>query len=346
MINENGSSPCCSPESHRTMSLCVKCKKEEPCIDIKFALYCSPCFLEATFHKYRILLARSRENVHSPRGLILLPKNFLDCPQVFRASRVLIHFSQLPSIHEPARKNLVTYDLGVPVYGDYEKAKKFVEEIRAQYPLLGEVYALPITREQDCDIKKFDEYCETETFDNLNLSNTLKEDLLNSKLLHIQLKLMKQIQVDKAMTPETSTALASHILTCTCKGRGKFLPWDSALSRSFPGNLFLSRPLKEISDREIELYCQEANFPNSSSDQQIKTPSISSLSIDQLNVNFLSNLEGENPGTANVVIRTSSKVTTVTDLSTVDEDTIRCKICLAPNDTEICPSCSPISEFF
>ena len=327
-----------------SMSLCVKCKKEESCIDIKFAIYCSPCFLEATYHKYRILLARSRENIHSTRGLILLPKNFLDYPQVFRASRVLIHFSQLPSIQEPARKNLITYDLGVPVHGDYEKVKKFVETIRVEYPLLGEIYALPIASNE---IKKFEEYSDTEASDNfIQLSNTLKEDLLNSKLLHLQVKLMNQIKVERAVTAETSTALASHILTCTCKGRGKFLPWDSALTRSFPGNLFISRPLKEISDREIELFCQEANFPDLSSDQPIKTQTISSLSIDRLTINFLSNLESENPGTANVVIRTSSKVATVTDLVQVDESSVRCKICFAPNDLEICPSCSPIEEFF
>jgi hypothetical protein len=330
------------------MPLCVKCKKEEEsCIDIKFAIYCSPCFLEATYHKYRILLARSRENIHGTRGLILLPKNFLDCPQVYRASRVLIHFSQLPSIQEPARKNLVTYNLGIPVSGDYEKVKKFIEGISAEYPLLGDIYALSIDSNE---IKKFDdEFAIVESSNNLNqLSNTLKEDLLNAKLLHLQLKLMNQIQVDRAVTPETSTALASHILTCTCKGRGKFLPWDSALIRSFPGNLFLSRPLKEISDREIELYCQETKFLNlSSSDQQIKTQAISSFSIDKLTVNFLTNLESENPGTANVVIRTSSKVrTTMTELSQVDEFSVRCKICLAPNDVQICSSCSPIKEFF
>lgn len=328
------------------MALCVKCKKEESCIDIKFAIYCSPCFLEATYHKYRILLARSRENIHCTRGLILLPKNFLDYPSLYRASRVLIHFSQLPSIQEPARKNLVTYDLGVPIYGDCERVKKFVETIRTEYPLLGEVYALSIASNE---IKKFEDYSDTEAAsDDFNrLSNTLKEDLLNSKLLHLQVELMNRIKVERAVTAETSTALASHILTCTCKGRGKFLPWDSALTRSFPGNLFINRPLKEISDREIELYCQEANIPDDRSmDQSIKTQTTCSLSIDQLTVNFLSNLESENPGTANVVIRTSSKVETVTDLVQVDESSVRCKICFAPNDVEICSSCSPIEEFF
>ena len=64
-------------------SLCVKCKKEPACIDIKFALYCSPCFLEATYHKYRALLGRCREtaaNGNGPqaKGLILLPVNFLE----------------------------------------------------------------------------------------------------------------------------------------------------------------------------------------------------------------------------------------------------------------------------
>jgi recombinational DNA repair protein RecR len=58
-------------------------------------------------------------------------------------------------------------------------------------------------------------------------------------------------------------------------------------------------------------------------------------------------LESENPGTANVVIRTSSKVrTTMTELSQVDEFSVRCKICLAPNDVQVCSSCSPIKEFF
>ena len=66
---------------------------------------------------------------------------------------------------------------------------------------------------------------------------------------------------------------------------------------------------KDISDKEIELYCQESQFKNYS-EQSKQSQSINSMSIDQLTANFVSNLESENPGTANVVIRTSSKVTT------------------------------------
>lgn len=335
-------------------SLCVKCKKVEATIDIKFALYCSPCFLEATYHKYRVLLGRCRDtisaasssytnpNPDNSKALILLPRNFLDTPAVARATRLLIHFSQLPAIQEPARKNLVDYDVAVPISvtstdEDRGRILEFIEMIKKEYPLLCKVHLIIIETGQIIPFESLSESQMNCDLDMSGLSNTLKEDLLNLKLLHIQLKLMSSLSIDRALCPDTSTSLASHILTCTCKGRGKFLPWDSALCRSFPSGKSLQRPLKEISDKEIELYCHESNF------KIHFTQSQPPMSIDQLTVNFLSNLETENPGTANVVIRTSSKVTTT---STVDsENDLTCPICFAPNEG-ICESCSPIKEFF
>ena len=334
------------------MSVCVKCKKEPSCIDIKFALYCSPCFLEATYHKYRTLLGKCRENssgcgpsTSQSKGLILLPRNFLGSPVLARASRVLIHFSQLPGIQEPSRKNLIDYELVVPISAasneaDRKRINDFIEMIRKEYPLISLVHVIVIENEQvflyedlPADLKSFD-------LDTCSLSNTLKEDLLNLKLLHTQLKLMSSLSIDKAMTPESSTSLASYILTCTCKGRGKFIPWDSALIRAFPADLVLTRPLKEISDKEIELYCQESKFEDFTARNNQIQP-INSMSIDQLTVNFLSNLETENPGTANVVIRTSSKVTTKSSPA----ESQRCPICFAPNEN-VCDACGPLKNYF
>lgn len=323
------------------MSVCVKCKKEAPCIDIKFALYCSPCFQEATYHKYRILQSRARDNIPltaPATGLILLPLHFLDSEPLLRASKVLIRFSQLPAIQEPARKNLITYDLAVP---ECENLDLFLQDLRREYPIpcyLRDIYILKLSGEAI----KYDGSYETETHETYSeLSNTLKEDLFNAKLLHAQLKLMSQLQVDKAIVPDTSTFLASYILTCTCKGRGQFLPWDSGLVRNYPNNLAIIRPLKEISDREIELYCQETSLhPNTESQKNLPT---SAMSIDQLTVNFLSNLETENPGTANVVIRTSSKVSTCCDQSSE----FKCPICFAPSSSNApCVSCSPLQSYF
>lgn len=258
---------------------------------------------------------------------------------MLRACKVLIRFALLPAVQEPARKNLVTYDLGVP---ESKGIKEFIEDIRMEYQqsaYLRDIYILKSTGEA----VKHEDYTESDNSDNtLELSNTLKEDLLNAKLLHDQLKLMSSLQVDKAMIPDTSTALASYIITCTCKGRGQFLPWDSALVRYYPNNLALCRPLKDISDREIELYCQETSLSSSAVIQRAN-PLVSSLSIDQLTLNFLTNLETENPGTANVVIRTCSKVSTSCD----QESDARCPICLAPNTSGVvCDSCAPIKEYF
>ena len=337
------------------MSVCVKCKTNPPCIDIKFALYCSTCFQEATYHKYRTLLARSRED--SPRnsnskGLILLPRNFLSSPSVHLATRVLIHFSQLPGIQEPLRKNLISYNLAIPFEeiknenDENDEIKNFINYLKEEYPNLGKIYALPLFKESIGEIKEF-EQTNFKKFSKLNTSNissTLREDVMNAKLLHLQLKLMNQSGIDRAISPETSTALAAYILSCTCKGRGKFLPWDSALTRSFPENLFITRPLKEISDREIELYVQESNLKSDYRNVTINESNTSALSIDQLTVNFLTNLETENPGTANVVIRTSSKVTTTATFDSSNSS--RCSICLAPNDELFCSSCESIKNFF
>lgn len=301
-------------------SLCVKCKTNPPSIDIKFALYCSPCFLEATYHKYRTLLARSRDDSvdrNTPsNGLIILPRTFSSSRQVCLASRLLIHFSQLPGIQEPARKNLIHYQLAIPIeqHSQNDSIDDFVKTVKSEYPNLGQVHFLSLSGDE---------------------KSATNEDSLNSKLLHLQLNLMDQLKIDRALCPDTSTALAAHILSCTCKGRGQFLPFDSALIRAYPDGKFISRPLKEISDREVELYCQEAKILSSLPLKLTNTPS----NIDELTLKFITELESENPGTSNVVIRTSSKVTT----STSDLDgSHRCEVCLVPlceNDPSICRSC-------
>lgn len=356
------------------MSSCVKCKKvPEKCIDIKFAVYCSPCFQEATFHKYRSMLSHCSHQINqkdqidhinqidqidSSTSLILLPRNFLSDRKVFQAGRLLIHFSQLPGILEPARKNLIKYHLAV-----VRNEKKddflvsFLKQIKTEYPKLGDIFILDPSK-PDSDYHKFVEYNSISDISSENSSisvpenslseSTLKEDYFNAIVLHASLRLMKGLSVSKALVPDTSTALAAYILCCTCKGRGRFLPWDSASIRDYPGGLYLVRPMKEISDREVELYCTEAatKLTDLMNIDDQKTTLTSSLSIDELTSNFTADLEAENPGTANVVIRTSAKVSTSTSINTKNDQNSRCRICFAPNDTNLCEPCSSISQYF
>ncbi len=111
--------------------------------------------------------------------------------------------------------------------------------------------------------------------------------------------------------------------------------WDASAVREYPQGIRVIRPLREISDREVGLYCTlmagQYLFPCESPS---KEESIAK-SIAELTGSFLAKLDEENPGTANVVLRTITKVEKPT-WSALG----RCSVCLAPSASEACYSCT------
>ncbi len=95
-----------------------------------------------------------------------------------------------------------------------------------------------------------------------------------------------------------------------------------------------------MSDREVQLYCRQEGgkfiFPSEAAFSQELVPK----TIDELTRAFLSRLDQENPGTANVVLRTIDKIDSVQ----LDEEKLKqqvsCKRCLLPAGKEMCYSCS------
>ncbi len=105
------------------MSTCCKCKTELATVDIKFAFYCASCFLDSCFSKYRAGLSKCT----TPGPCLIYARNDL-------ASRLLIHFSQLPRILEPRRLNCTDFE----VITDCPELAAEVKEI--YHPLLTAVH--------------------------------------------------------------------------------------------------------------------------------------------------------------------------------------------------------------
>ena len=210
------------------------------------------------------------------------------------ASRLLLHFSQLPRILEPRRQNWTDFEVITP-------SAQLAEEIKSTYPLIGAVH--------------------------------LSEDVSLPALLAVA----KERSLPNLLLPETSTATAAHILASVCKGRGEWIRWDGAIKRDCEG-VVVGSPLRDISEREVELYGKEMSgqylFSASVKEEDTEVPT----NIDALTAAFLSRLDQENPGTANVVLRTVDKIESVR-LGEQELKRQPCRRCLVPAGVELCYSC-------
>ncbi len=261
-------------------------------MDIKFALYCVGCFLEACYSKYRTGLSKC--SVPGGGCLIYVTDD--------EAGRMLVHFSQLPRILEPRRQNCTEFEVAV-------SSPKLREEIKSAYEHIKEVHLVS----EGAGLKELLAVANSRSLQNLLL-------------------------------PLTSTATAASILAGVCKGRGEWIRWDGAVQKECEG-VQVGNPLRDISDREVQLYCAQlrgqylfntALSTGAGDSTQVKQPK----TIDELTKAFMSRLDQENPGTANVVLRTIDKIDSVRLNHQHLKHQKPCQGCLVPAGTDYCYSCT------
>lgn len=309
--------------------LCCKCKAEPSTVDIKFALYCRSCFLEACFSKYRTAL--SKITASSAKCLVFVPDT--------DAGRLLLHFTQLPRILEPRRQNVLECEVAV-------MQAEAAEAVKASYPNVLAVHLLSdATVESDA---KSDDTATTtaaksddNTTANTANTTTTTANTTTITLLHSLIKLAKERNLTALLLPQTSTATAASILASVCKGRGEWIRWDGAAMKECDG-IRVGSPLRDISEREVQLYtaqlCGQYLFGpgRSGEDGRCRVPE----TIDELAQAFLGRLDEENPGTANVVLRTIDKIDSVASVFSPATGGQACKGCFVPAGVDYCYSCA------
>lgn len=320
------------------MGLCVKCKAVEGSIDIRFAVYCGPCFQEATYHKYRTAVSKCWPERTRPAALVFLETHQA---QLTLASRCLLHFTQLPHTEDPQRKGITCWTAVIPVksLSEVESIAELKNTLLQLYPDLKGIYFLPLAAVFSESLP----LC-TGATDMLSLpwdrlvtlqstgSSTAQQDLATILWRRLLLRLLKIVNLQKVFLPISSTANAIEAISSVSKGRGQAACFQSAFVMSYPDDMQLLKPLRDISDREINFYTDLAF-----SSGPVPTPkAVMPTSIDDLTTRFINGLENDFPGTSSTVLRTVDKIP-------IRKSECRCPLCLEPHsDDRLCLPCNAI----
>ncbi|CAG8746574.1 11264_t:CDS:1, partial [Acaulospora colombiana] len=124
---------------------------------------------------------------------------------------------------------------------------------------------------------------------------------------------------------DSSTRLSIKIISLTSKGRGFGLPLEISGENQWFGDVSISRPMKDITLKEIGIYNHYMGF------ESVLIPSMTSMlppkaSIERLTEDFIVGLEKNYPSTVSTVVRTGSKLSLQNSVNTED----RCAVCLMP----------------
>ena len=291
-----------SQDALTATTVCIKCKQNIATINIRFAVYCDACFLEQTFHKFRVTVGKSRRR--NDREHILL---FLDtAPSRLGASLVLLGLVGEVIAEERSHVNkysVCAFDGNVDLIT--EKCSKYgIPFYRLDQPLIT---TTTTTASQD-------QYCMAQ--------------------MKAVAELYTKIGADKLYLADTCNDLAATVFKLMIKGNGEVVPWElQPVKRWFGMNVV--RPLREHHIIEIREYNRLTNASNFTQPQ----PSVNHNSINDLTESFFATLDQDYSATVSTVTKTAGKVSS--HWTEHQSDYLECQECACPTrNPSLCHSCS------
>ena len=254
---------------------CVKCKEHMGTLSVRQTVYCTTCFQENVFHKFRGI----SKNV---KAKVLLA--FSGGP----SSTALLHLAHSTKQREPFHALLNEYKvcfvdqqiLGISVSGVQEKCDEYGFEL--------------IKRKIEDSVENFKEFY-------ADLQEEGKFDIKRKLLENLVRKTAIESNCTHIYFGNTSTNTAGMILSQVCHGSGYSLAEIVSPCHEMQ-SLSVLRPLKDCSRKEIGIY----NYLNQL--ECIDLHLSSGKSIDKLVDDFICGLEVGFPSTVSIIARTAKKL--------------------------------------
>ncbi|KAG0269764.1 Cytoplasmic tRNA 2-thiolation protein 2 [Actinomortierella ambigua] len=159
---------------------------------------------------------------------------------------------------------------------------------------------------------------------------TAKETVLEHIRQRLLTQMTKKARCDVLITGTSATKMAIQILELTALGRGYALPHETALVSTWVDGCKTIRPLKDILQRELELFNALKGLdtiPNNGVDLEPTLQAKSAAkSIGRLTSSFIVGLDKEFPSTAATVCKTAAKLTMPAEATYQN----RCPVCAGP----------------
>nr|XP_026493721.1 cytoplasmic tRNA 2-thiolation protein 2 [Vanessa tameamea] len=287
--------------------ICRKCSGPGSLIIRKEYCYCNDCFITNINHKFRACIGKNK--ILSPNEKVLI------CLSGDASSTVLLDLIHVGlSLNNHKKLRVIPYFLHI-IERDSEGeeiSKVIVEQCKN--------YNFNIT------LVNIDEYfnknilCNDNTMKNhyqpsisknilLNIPTSISEDVLTKMKQNIFIKIAKQLKCRIVFTAETTTLLATRLLSNIAIGRGSQVENDIGFADKREENVKILRPMREITNEEIDHYLRIKEL-NPATDILGKGYGTSLQSVIR---NFVLDLQENYPATVSTICKTADKIGSVTD---------------------------------
>uniref|UniRef100_A0A915E3R7 Cytoplasmic tRNA 2-thiolation protein 2 n=1 Tax=Ditylenchus dipsaci TaxID=166011 RepID=A0A915E3R7_9BILA len=304
---------------------CVKCpeKGEYFGLDIKKAVYCQPCFINMVKHKFCFLLGKHKIFKDTqPENAIVLYSG--DPASALLLS--LVNREQFHQIHSMLK-----------IFAPDWKVH-FVHLAAALEPTLSFDSAGQGEQEASQAIRGFDKVNDYFVLLKSIKCNSLRHEM--SRILQniLVFRAAKALNCSKVITSENMESLANTSLNVLCLGRGPAISHltsvvDLRMCSHDDKNCspVLIRPLRDICNREIELFHQledTQQLVTQTNPSSCETDRSSNGGLQSITSEFLTNLQATGyPSTTTTILSVCSKVES---LCRGEGQEIRCSMCLCP----------------
>lgn len=353
--SSNGIENCCknSEESHRASpsvstrgtKLCTKCKtcSSSACVRQNEAL-CSSCLVESVQSKFRYALKTKQVIAPGDKVVAITSGSFLSQALL---DLLLVHLN--PSEARPERGKVqfqlevVWVDESCLRAGNIDFRQTTTDEAAIELAVGAlanqrNVSSVSITRLGLEDVLGSAASIEDRQSELMSMLQGIgyasgREDLVKHFKRLVAIMYAKSNGLNKLVLDESASVLAAHIIGSTAKARGFDLPGDlhyvdNRLGRDGPT---IIRPLKELHNKEIGLYCHFRDLPVCTDAAGIETSGTSG-SINDAAERFVIGLQKTFPSGLSSILSTGAKLEAFSWNNSLQDSKNweLCGVCLAP----------------
>ncbi|CAH2102555.1 unnamed protein product [Euphydryas editha] len=285
--------------------ICRKCNSPGTLIIRKEYCYCDECFIFMINHKFRACLGKNKTLSANEKILICLSGD--------ACSTVLLDLVyNAISLNNHKKLRVVPYVLYIiETVADNEKISNSIIEQCKSYG-----FPLTITNINEYNKNFFSNKEETESQNSYNsksiLSNvtsSIHRDVMMKIKQNIFLKISKELDCNTVFTAETTTSLATKLLSNIVIGRGSQIENDIGFADKRDRDTRILRPLRDITNEEIEHYIQIKEIkPAKAMHNKLNETSLQSVIK-----NFVMDLQENYPATISTICKTADKIGSITN---------------------------------
>ncbi|XP_044252778.1 cytoplasmic tRNA 2-thiolation protein 2 [Tribolium madens] len=324
-----------SKEKPSSFSKCNKCREAVPIVVLRSKdKYCRNCFLAGATHKFKATLGKHKLIRPNDRVLVV--------HKCGHPSTALLHFIRTGLDLETHKKLrfepvvlFVEEHTHLPPTDRQELVRKVEKEVLqfefqiyltslSKLITTKSVESVLYTNSDYLELCKDDQTAVAEYVDQ-QLNETNKNDFLNIIKQKLLVKIAKHLSCKFVFTPETSSDVASQLLTDISLGRGSHVSLNASFCDFRDEFVKTLRPLRLFDLKELAFY----NHLNSLEPITFrKIDENPYKSVQQLMKKFVNELQVNYPATVTTILKTGDKLTLATKV------TNKCDFCNAPIEEE------------